>query len=599
MTSPMQLSGQAITAKAPRPPGKNRKRTQGRSARREPPSQPLPPDTSRVLILYTGGTIGMKTTAKGYAPEAGFLPSVMRQSPTFQDPAFKESITPPSYYGKRCKWDLIEYEPLLDSSDMDMDDWARIAGDIHKYYSQYDGFLVLHGTDTMAYTASALSFMLENLGKTVILTGSQIPLSEQRNDGTANLLGALIVASHYVIPEVCVYFQSRLLRGCRCSKIDSAALDAFDSVNIPPLGTIGVGIKVDWNRIWNPTTIAKFAVSLKLVSELAVVPLFPGITPAAVRAAIMACKGAVLKSYGAGNAPLRPELLDVFRAARDAGIVVVNTTQCNRGGVKALYETGVALKNVGVVPGSDMTVEAAVAKLAYLLGKGLDVAAVRKQMEENLRGELTVQAQEQFSLQNNEFVSKVAAAVGSRNMEEANSVTQALAPTLMCAAAGNGDITSLQEMVSAGSTVTVSDYDKRTPLHLACAEGHLDCVRWLLEHGACVHTMDRFQRTALMDALLGGHEACALLLREAGAALTENQLALCKAFDPGTGGQHLATQRDEFWSSTGSSASASLGPSGTESASETLSEEEAGKRVPGTGNVTLPALGTGAAVSQS
>lgn len=210
---------------------------------------------SKVLVIYAGGTIGMcNDSILGYTPKSGYLHESLLKNPMFHDLTCMSDgldnkhglpsalIMPPSIFGKRTAFNILEYTPLLDSSNMTIQDWIHIAGDIEKYYHDFDAFVVLHGTDTMSYTASALSFMLENLGKTVIITGSQIPLSELRNDAASNLLGALTLAGHYVIPEVTIFFGNRLYRGNRTVKTNLSTFDAFDSPNMKPLANIGINI---------------------------------------------------------------------------------------------------------------------------------------------------------------------------------------------------------------------------------------------------------------------------------------------------------------------------------------------------------------------
>ncbi|XP_013409844.1 L-asparaginase-like [Lingula anatina] len=265
---------------------------------------------------------------------------------------------------------VYEYETLLDSCNMNMDDWARIASDIKTYYEDFDGFVILHGTDTMAYTASGLSFMFENLGKPVILTGSQIPIFETRSDGRDNLLGALIMAGNYKIPEVMILFNNKLLRGNRSTKFSSSSFDAFDSPNFPPLAILETKIHVHWDKILTSNTNQKCTLT-KICPSVGILPLCPSITTATVRQFLAPpLKGMVLESYGAGNAPdSRKDLMQVFSEATERGVLLLNITQCHRGSVNSDYATGKALIDAGVIPGSDMTPEAALAKLAFVIGR--------------------------------------------------------------------------------------------------------------------------------------------------------------------------------------------------------------------------------------
>ncbi len=355
-------------------------------------------DCARVLVLYAGGTIGMKASGRGYVPSPGYLAEQLARLPQFHDASLPVQqddgrpvfVTPPSREGRRVSLTVKEYEPLLDSSNMGMEDWARIAEDVGRHDAEFDAFVVLHGTDTMAYSASALSFMLENLSKTVILTGSQIPLTTARTDALDNLLGALTIAGHFEIPEVCLYFCHKLLRGNRAQKQDASGFDAFWSGNFPPLVEVGIDIKAKWDLILQPTG-EPLHVQTKMNPNVAALRLFPGITAETLANFLRPpLEGVVLETYGSGNAPdRRRDLLDALRAATDRGVVIVNCTQCHKGTVSATYAAGIALAEAGVIGGADLTPEAALTKLSYLLAKGLSPTDIRSQMQLNLRGELT------------------------------------------------------------------------------------------------------------------------------------------------------------------------------------------------------------------
>lgn len=333
----------------------------------------------RVLIIYTGGTIGMVRTRSGYAPQTESLQKQMAEMPELRHASM------PSYT-------IHEYDPLLDSSNMTPREWVKIARDVAANYERFDGFIVLHGTDTMAYTASALPFMLSGLRKPVIITGSQIPLCEIRNDARENLITSLMLAANYAIPEVCLYFGGKLLRGCRSTKVSADGFAAFDSPNFPPLGNVGIDIDVNWDLVRQPraTKFDVHEVARPIVSALR---LFPGISPELVRNVLRPpLQGLVLEAYGVGNGPDQDEeFIAALTEATERGVVVVDCTQCLEGTVDLTeYLAGSALARAGVISGRDMTAEAALAKLYYLFSRGLSAARVKKEMQKDLRGEMTV-----------------------------------------------------------------------------------------------------------------------------------------------------------------------------------------------------------------
>lgn len=346
--------------------------------------------SARVLVLYTGGTIGMRMGPRGYEPVPGWFADKVASLPQLHDPAQPRFTTYPAQRGRRVVYDVNAYDPLLDSANVGPREWVRIAADIAAAYDDYDGFVVVHGTDTMAYTASALSFMLEGLSKPVIVTGAQIPLEHLRNDALDNFLGALVIAGHYAIPEVCVYFHHKLLRGNRSTKVDAMGLDSFASPNLPPLAEVGIGVDVRWDGVWRAGP-DELRVHTAFEPNVASLRLYPGIPPALLANVLRPpLRGLVLETFGSGNAPDRDEaLLAALRDATERGVVIVNVTQCLRGRVSPTYAAGRALMDAGVVPGADMTPEAALAKLTFLLGRDLSDEALRSLASRSLAGELT------------------------------------------------------------------------------------------------------------------------------------------------------------------------------------------------------------------
>ncbi len=332
----------------------------------------------KILIINTGGTIGMTKTDRGYAPDAEYFRRAMYHMDSLRAPGMPA-------------WDMTDMLPLLDSSNMAVSDWNSIGQLIAENYDAYDGFVILHGTDTMAYTASALSFMLEDLGKPVILTGSQIPLCEVRSDGRENLITSMLIAASDELCEVCIFFGGKLIRGCRAMKYSSDGLTAFVSPNLQPLAEAGISIV--FNRAMlrkRPEGKMQFQPLDRI--PIGVIKVFPGIQFQLFEAIMTeSLKGIVIETFGAGNIPATDgALLHIIEKGYKNGSVMVVCSQCPQGTVLlGTYEASSALKAVGAVSGKDMTTEAAIAKLYYLFSKGYDSKKIKVLMEQDLRGELS------------------------------------------------------------------------------------------------------------------------------------------------------------------------------------------------------------------
>ncbi|RYP41129.1 hypothetical protein DL769_011628 [Monosporascus sp. CRB-8-3] len=568
---------------------------------------------SRVLIIITGGTICMQPSAKGLVPVEGFLENAMATRPSFNDmskrvplSAVKDGArvtidslrTPPSSYSKHIRYGALEFSPLLDSSSISSAGWAQIADAIKANYHLFDGFVVLHGTDSLAYSASALSFLLEDLGKPVILTGSQASIFALQSDAVDNLLGSLIVAGTFVIPEVCLFFHHTLFRGNRTTKVSASSFEAFASPNCDPLARVtGLGIDVNWQLVRRPTRLARFVDARTThldTAHVACVRVFPGIKPRMVDSVLRVpnLRGLIIETFGMGNAPSvssgsdsprgegegqeeEESLLSVIRAAVGRGVTVVNVSQCAHGLVSPLYAPAFALGAAGVVFGHDLTSEAALTKLSYLLAAEppLAQAEVAELMARDLRGEMTERRLPSFThpaarslsfspgpARESGFLGSGAGGAGGRGGRGPISDADA-AFTALGWAIRDADVDAVRDMLE-GDEVNYqllkrADYAGNTAVHLAAlaaagpdprqpqqqqqqgdgatasAPAHgshtaADVLRELLVRGASVHARNRANNTPLFLARQAGNAECVALLKEAGAVLWEDEVSAAK-----------------------------------------------------------------------
>lgn len=340
---------------------------------------------SALLLIYTGGTIGMKQDMKDLTLKPFDFSQILDEVPEIRKFAFKI--------------DTYSFEPPIDSSDVEPSLWQDLARLIKEKYEDYDGFIILHGTDTMSYSASALSFMLDGLTKPVIFTGSQLPIGVPRTDGKENLISAVEIASakdkdgHPAVPEVCVCFDSLLMRGNRSTKVNSEVFRAFQSPNFSPLAEAGINIRYNNEYIRKPNDwYQSLTINTELDTRVSILKIHPGITPEVVRNILCGkdTRAIIMETYGSGNAPTRDWFLDIVKESSAMNKIIVNVTQCLAGTVNMnIYANGKALERAGVIDGYDSTTESALAKLFYLMGKSSDNEWVKAMMGRNLKGEIS------------------------------------------------------------------------------------------------------------------------------------------------------------------------------------------------------------------
>jgi lysophospholipase len=426
--------------------------------------------------------------------------------------------TPPSTYSRHVRYTLYEFPALLDSSSISSSGWSQIALTIQNNYPLFDGFVVLHGTDSLAYTSSALSFMLSHLGKPVILTGSQASIFALQSDAVDNLLGSLIIAGTFMIPEVCLFFHHNLYRGNRTTKVSASAFDAFASPNCEPLAKISaMGAEVNWNLIRRPKSLARFNVQTNLdTAHVACLRIFPGIKPEMIAGVLNlpGLKGLILETFGAGNAPGGEDgsLTAAIKDAIQKDIVIINVSQCQSGSVSPLYAPATILGKAGVVFGHDLTTEAALTKLSFLLAvPKVEYDDIINQMQRSIRGEMTEATSTQFS----HPAGDVPVITGRQ-----------AAFTALGYAITHGDLETVENVLEGDQhgLLEAKDYAENTALHLAAVGPDPQVLKELLKRGASVHVRNRASNTPLFLAKQVNAKEHIKLLMEAGAHLHVEEL---------------------------------------------------------------------------
>jgi len=495
----------------------------------------------KVLIFYCSGSFCLKLMEnkeqKILIYEKNFLFKYMSNQLNFCDREFTKDIlnptldpeglisTPKTLHGKRIFYRIYEFDKIIDSNNMTLEMWKRIGRTIRNNYEDYDSFIIIHGTDTMVYTASILSFMLENLNKPVILTGAHIPLSEMRNDAHTNLVDALTIAAFYKIPEVCILFGSELFRGNRTIKTDNVHFTAFESPNFQPLAELGVNIKVNWEFV-SKESEDNFCYFDDLNSNIGIVKIFPMIDDEQFETFFKPpIEAVIIETYGAGNIPLnRPKLIEIIKEASERGVILLNVSQCRKGVVSTSYETGKLLENLGVIFAGDITLECALAKLSYLLGKKYDRKTLFKMIKTNLRGELTPPFEEHFSYQSNSFINYMMNTLDLTHEDKESKVFfDSLMPSIINELIEQQNLEILKKFENEISHINFAEFTEKSPLHIAAKNGNEKFVKFLLKFkNIKINMLDNKKMTALNHACLHKKENVAIILKDSGGKLNED-----------------------------------------------------------------------------
>ena len=489
----------------------------------------------KVLIFYTSGFFCMTLDEKNsFSYEKNFLFYYMCNHVNLCDKRFtKENLnsklepsgylsTPKTLYGKRIFYRILELENIIDSINMTLDLWKKIGRILRDNYDDYDAFIVIHWIDTLVYTASILSFMFGNLNKPIIVTGSHIPISEMRTDAHTNLVDALILTGFFNIPEVSVLFGSELFRANRTIKIDNVNFTAYESPNFQPLAKLGVDIRVNWEIIMKESgePICYFD---DLSNNMSIVKIFPMISDEHFMTFFNSpIEAVIIETYGAGNIPInRPKIIETIREASQRGVIILNVSQCRKGVASTSYETGKLLESLGVVFAGDITLECAMAKLSYLLGKKFERKTICELLKTNLRGELTPHKKEDFSHQSNTYINNFLNTLGIINEEnECKFLIDSLLPSIINQLIQQQNLEILKKIKNEISCLSFVEFSDKSPLHTAAKVGDELIMKFLMNfENLKINLLDNKKMTALNYACLYKKEKVARIIKNSGGVL--------------------------------------------------------------------------------